>query len=250
MATAHATSLIRTGLPYLRISLASVPAVGEHVPEPEPQPLFQYKHVDADDGEFKQPGGQRRDGRALYAERGRAEIPENQNPVEKYVRCQRREIYNHRDFYNLNRAQAADKGVAETEGEVGVAENAKVFRAVLDDRTVGGIQAHYLLGYEQRGKSQHKRDDDNRFKDDGEYDADAGIVLLPIVLRAEYGSRAGKSETGDGQYKKRLVGKRRGGQQRFPAGRKAEHNGVGQLDDKGDEVLQGDGQSDRHRAAQ
>ena len=152
--------------------------VREHVPQPEAQALVDEEDIDADDHEFKQPRRQRRNGRALDAERGRAEIAEDQHPVEEYVCGERREVDHHRYFYNLDRAQAAYKGVAESEGKIGVAEYAQIFGAAFDHGRAVGVQAHDVLGEQQHGQPQNNRDENHRFEHNGEYDAHAGVVFF------------------------------------------------------------------------
>ena len=129
--------------------------VREHVPQSEAQALVDEEDIDADDHEFKQPRRQRRNGRALDAERGRAKIAEDQHPVEEYVCGERREVDHHRYFYNLDRAQAAYEGVAESEGKIGVAEYAQIFGAAFDHGRAVGVQAHDVLGEQQHGQSQN-----------------------------------------------------------------------------------------------
>ena len=150
-------------------------------------------HQRADDS-----GDQRRDGRALNAQRGEAAQAENQQRVQRDVDRdgdQRTDKRNHNAAGALQQRAAAAR---ERQKRIADGDDAQIGRTQRDDLLIRGEQADDALRKEQRREHEQQG---GRLRADGHQAvgaAHARIVARAVKLGDEHGRAAGKAEKDDG----------------------------------------------------
>ena len=150
-------------------------------------------HQRADDG-----GDQRRDGRALNAQRGEAAQAENQQRIQHDVDRdgdQRADKRNHDAAGALQQCAAAAR---ERQKRIADGDDAQIGRTQRDDLLIRGEQADDALRKEQRREHEQQG---SRLRADGHQAvgaAHARVVARAVKLGDEHGRAAGKAEKDDG----------------------------------------------------